>query len=262
MNEFQRKRAEIIRVESLSPDVFRFTVRSPDIAASARPGQFVMVRVDQTNDPLLPRPFSVHSTESGTDFQLLFKVIGRATALMAHLEPGDNVGITGPLGKGFTLSEDGPLCFVGGGMGGAPLFFLAKYLRRNGRNPKRDIVFLGACNREELEPIANDFIRLGYEVQTATDDGSMGYHGVVTDLFKEMNSRVDRVYSCGPYPMMGIVAKQCQQKNIICEVSVETIMACGVGACLGCTILKSDGSYAQVCKDGPVFTTDKLAWTV
>ncbi len=261
MNDFQKK-AEIIRVETLTPEVFRFTVHSPAIAAAARPGQFVMVRVEQGNDPLLPRPFSVHNTESATTFQLLFKIVGRGTSILADLEVGDRIRVFGPLGRGFTVSDDGPVCFVAGGMGGAPLFFLAKYLRLNGRRPDRDIVLLGARDQSEVKPIADDFIRLGYRVETATDDGSMGHHGLVTDLFDGIGPGIVRVYSCGPYPMMGVVAEKCRQKNITCEVSVETIMACGVGACLGCTILKSDGSYAQVCKDGPVFTTDKLAWTV
>ena len=260
MNDFQKK-AEIIRVESLAPDVHRFTVHSPPIAAAAQPGQFVMVRVDQCNDPLLPRPFSVHNTESATSFQLLFKAVGRGTSLLSGLEEGDWIRVFGPLGKGFTIVDHGPVCFVAGGMGGAPLYFLAKHLRLNGRKPDRDIVMLGARSRPEVEPLADDFMRLGYKVETATDDGSMGHHGLVTDLLAMVGTGIARVYACGPYPMMGIVAKLCQQKNIICEVSVETIMACGVGACLGCTILKSDGSYTQVCKDGPVYTTDKLAWT-
>ena len=254
--------AEIIRAETLAPDICRLTMLAPEIAAAARPGQFVMLRAAALSDPLLRRPFSIHQVTASGWVQILFKVVGKGTALLARLAPGMKVDILGPLGNRFDLQRQGKYCLVGGGMGIAPLYFLARELQRS--NPPEAVVpLLGARTGSELQPLADDFTALGLEPLLATDDGSLGHHGLVIDLLANLSQEEPwRVYCCGPYPMMRAVVRFCREKGISCQVSLETMMACGVSACLGCAIPAADlsGPYKHVCKDGPVFDAEAIAW--
>ncbi len=258
MTKFQEK-AQILDRQELAAGVFRLTLHAPLIAGSAHPGQFVMVRVGELFDPLLRRPFSIHQVAAGGDLQLLFKVVGRGTGCLARMEPGREVDLLGPLGRGFRLQREDPVCLVGGGMGIAPLYFLGKRLLQHARLPEFDPVLLGAASQQELALLADDFFGLGYDVRTATDDGSLGHHGFVTDLLDAVLPRVSKVYVCGPYPMMRIAAAKCLAAGVACEVSLETHMACGLGACLGCTVQAQEG-YAHVCIQGPVFEATEVAW--
>ncbi|BCO10315.1 dihydroorotate dehydrogenase B (NAD(+)), electron transfer subunit [Desulfolithobacter dissulfuricans] len=260
MSEFQEK-SRIVRIESLTPVIHRLTLHAPRIAGQAFPGQFVMVRVSPTFDPLLRRPLSIHQVSSDGTVQLLFKVVGQGTRLLAGMRTGDYLDMVGPLGRGFTLERDEPFCLVGGGMGIAPLYFLAKRLLQISRHPE-STVLLGARTGSELLPLEQEFLRLGCPVHSATDDGSYGHHGFVTELLDDLLARVRRVYVCGPFPMMRIAAMKCLERGVACEVSLETHMACGLGACLGCTMMGGDGAYMHVCKDGPVFPAEKVAWTL
>jgi dihydroorotate dehydrogenase electron transfer subunit len=241
--------------EPLTAEVFRLTAHAPEIAAAAAPGQFVMVQVSGSLDPLLRRPFSIHSRSADGSLSLLFKVVGRGTALLAKARPGDALGLIGPFGRGFDLSAvDRPVCLVGGGMGIAPLLFLAQEL------PGRKYALLGARNYDELAPLAKAFAELGCAMQLATDDGSLGHHGFIPDLLDEVLPDVSRVCTCGPSPMMRSTARKCYAAGVPCQVSLETHMACGLGACLGCAVPGRNGHYVHVCKEGPVFTTEELAW--
>ncbi len=258
MTKFQEK-AQLLDRQELASGIYRLTLHAPLVAGMAHPGQFVMVRVGDLLDPLLRRPFSIHQVSAAGDLQILFKVVGRGTACLADLQPGHEVDLLGPLGRGFRLQREDPVCLLGGGMGIAPLYFLGKRLLQQARLPEFDPVLLGAASQQELGLLADDFFGLGYDVRTATDDGSMGHHGFVTDLLDEVLPRVSRVYVCGPYPMMRIAATKCEDAGVECQVSLETHMACGLGACLGCTVEGREG-YAHVCIQGPVFDAPEVAW--
>lgn len=253
--------AEIIRTEKLSSDIYRYTVKAPDIAENSRPGQFVMVRAGEGLDPLLRRPFSIHQVAGGGVLQILFKVIGKGTQLLTGLQTGQYMDILGPLGRGFSITANRHHYLVGGGIGMAPLLFLAKNLLRK-NEPSTIKVFLGTRSKEELVTLVDDFTSLGLNVQTATEDGSMGSKGLVTSLVPPRESEYPvMVYTCGPYPMLRAVVELCRSNQWECQVSLETIMACGLAACLGCALLRADEQgYVHVCKDGPVFNADEIAW--
>jgi len=261
MPAYQQK-TEIIRTEKLTDDIFRFTVRSTEIAAEARAGQFVMVRAGNGMDPLLRRPFSIHQVAADGLVQVLFKVIGKGTRMIAELQAGQYLDVLGPLGRGFAINSKAVIHYlVGGGIGIAPLLFLAKQILKK-NEPSAIKVLLGARAREEIVTLADDFASMGLEVQAVTEDGSYGKPGLVTDLMAPLqNESGITFYACGPYPMLRAVAGVCRTRNWRCQVSLETIMACGLGACLGCTVLQADmHGYVHVCKDGPVFDTDEVAW--
>ncbi len=257
MSEIQEI-ASVKQCDIVSEDIALLTINSPQIASTARPGQFVMVRCSSVDDPLLRRPFSIHNTSPDGTIQILFKIIGRGTAILSRLQPGQSISLIGPLGKGFEFSRSGPVCLLGGGMGIAPLYLLAKQLQE--KHKYNDIVLLGAARGCEVTGLNDQFIELGMQVQCATDDGSFGHHGFVTELLSDLDPSVQKVFACGPFPMMKIVAAYCKEQNINCQVSLETHMACGLGACLGCTIHGSDGKYRHVCKHGPVFNGLEVAW--
>jgi dihydroorotate dehydrogenase electron transfer subunit len=146
-------------------------------------------------------------------------------------------------------------------MGIAPLLFLAEQLHSSGRVTEKDHVLLGARNKDELTPLADEFSALGYTVQLATDDGSIGRKGFIPDLLGFVLPTVEQVYTCGPHLMMENVVRQCQQAEVHCQVSLETHMACGIGACLGCTVNGKRG-LVRVCQQGPVFNADHLEWSL
>ncbi len=260
MTQFQEQ-AEILRKEQLAPDLYRFTVQAADIAGAARPGQFVMIRAGQGYDPLLRRPFSISQILADGRLQVLIKVIGKGTKLLTAMDVGQSLDLVGPLGQGFTSLPQQSACLVGGGVGIAPLIFWAKELLQN-MAPREITVLLGGRTREDLAAVGADFTDMGLTPRIATDDGSWGYHGLVTDLMGELAAEKSLVvYTCGPYPMMRTAVKQCMVHGWDCQVSLETMMACGVAACLGCAIPKAAGSgYLHVCKEGPVFAADEVSW--
>lgn len=257
MSEFQ-KNYLVHRVEHLGAHIVRLSLEAPDIAATVRPGQFVMATCGKTQDPLLRRPFSVHNRLAGGVIQLLFRVVGRGTALLAQTEEGSTLSLVGPLGRSFGRAPDGEVCLIGGGIGSAPLLFLAQWLVEQGTVP---LVLLGAAHATELKALQQNFRKLGCSVHVSTDDGSLGHRGFVTELLPTLSSKVSKIYTCGPMPMMAAVARYCGD-SIACEVSLETHMACGLGACLGCAIPIPDktDSYQHVCKHGPVFQASAVQW--
>ncbi|NTV13624.1 MAG: dihydroorotate dehydrogenase electron transfer subunit [Desulfobulbaceae bacterium] len=271
MSSYQIK-AEVTRKELLTADIVRLTLHAPEVAAQASPGQFVMVKVSKGIIPLLRRPFSIHQSGGKDEWlQILFKVVGEGTGFLAEREPGDVVEIVGPLGHGFSLPEAScrNVCIVGGGMGIAPLFFLSKNILRV--RPDIELqVYLGAAKGGELRTLPESFAELGAEVAIATDDGSLGFPGYVTELLRSTLDRSQKwqFYSCGPHPMMTKVVEFCESGKWPCQVSLETMMACGISACLGCTIrssptkiLNSNMPFLHVCKEGPVFDSGDVAWT-
>ena len=263
MHQYEEQ-AEIVRQEQLTPEIFRLTLKAPEIAGSAQPGQFVMVRTTPCHDPLLRRPLSIHQTIGNQQVQLLYKVVGKGTRLLATMIPGQKLNLTGPLGHGFDFVGRQAICLVGGGMGIAPLYFLAREILRT-TNPPKCIVLLGARTAAELGPLPRDFMDIGVtETHLATDDGSLGHHGFVAELLQQHLDPGPRwtVCTCGPHPMMKGVVSQCRTQGWECQVSLETTMACGISACLGCAVPPADlsGPYLHVCKDGPVFKAEEVAW--
>jgi len=255
-----QEEAVICRMEQLTADIFRLTAAAPLIAKTVRPGQFVMVKVGADLDPLLRRPFSVHLATGRGEIQLLFKVVGKGTGKLAALKAGHRLDMIGPLGQGFLVADSDQVCIIGGGLGIAPLFFLADHLRRLKR-PATITILLGARTWAELAVLVAGFEKRGYAVQVATDDGSRGHHGSVVDLLAGLEHPGLGVYTCGPYPMMRAVARTCAQRGWDCQVSLETMMACGLAACLGCAVPRADGpGYLHACKDGPVVAARKLKW--
>jgi dihydroorotate dehydrogenase electron transfer subunit len=261
MSQFQEK-TEITRIERLTVDIFRITLLSPEIASAARPGQFVMIRTTNTKDPLLRRPFSISQTSNGKYFQILLKVVGRGTSLLSHCREGEFLSVLGPLGNGFPIDCKLDNCLVGGGIGIAPLLFLGKTMLRYCLE-QPPMVVIGARTKDEIMPLITDFKELGLSVHAATDDGSFGQHGLVTDVLKNLSlSSTCQISVCGPTPMMRAVHYFCKEYEYACQVSMETSMACGMGACLGCIVPVEQGGYAHSCSDGPVFDAKELLWPI
>ncbi len=249
--------AEVTKNVEVGPGIFCLTFTSRELAREARPGQFIMLKVSSAPmiDPVLRRPFSIHKVE-GDQVSILFKVVGRGTEILA----GENheVDLLGPLGNGYTIPAKGYLALVGGGLGIAPLLFLAQYCIKL-RKDERTLILLGARTAAELAPI-KDFRKLGFPIELATDDGSAGHHGFVTHLMTDNMEGADwTVVTCGPQPMMRGVAEQSAANGWECQVSLESVMACGIGACLGCAVrAKNNDSYLHVCRDGPVFNAEEV----
>ena len=262
MSQYQEK-ATVTRVEQFSESNYRLTLNSPLIAASAKPGQFVMIRAGVGKDPLLRRPFSIHQTTEEGQVQVYFKVVGRGTDILAHARPGEMLSVFGPLGQGYRIDNAAPSVIVGGGLGIAPLLFLVKENCRLKKDCSQDLLILGARERIEIEPLLDDFKQFDLKILTATDDGSLGHHGFVTGVMESMELPSGCiVYSCGPEPMMAGVSELCKSMGIACQVSVESVMACGMGACLGCSRPAKKGGYTHVCLNGPVYDAEELVWKI
>lgn len=259
MPEYQEN-SIVQTIERFTEAVYRLTLQAPNIAAAAQPGQFVMVACGPSRDPLLRRPFSIHQTGEDGTLQLFLKVVGRGTRLLSELRPGDQVSLIGPLGRGFRLSQESPVCLIGGGIGIAPLLFLAHAFMRQSCPPNPCHVLLGSRTAPEIEQLAAEFTELGCHVQISTDDGSSGYHGLVSDLLAPYLPSLKKVCVCGPFAMMATVAELCRDATVPCDASLEAHMACGLGACLGCTIPGTDALYKHVCKHGPVFNAEEVLW--
>jgi dihydroorotate dehydrogenase electron transfer subunit len=255
----------VVRSKVLQNKIARLTFCSGVISQKAEPGNFVHLRVSQGYYPLLRRAFSIHQTDPRKgQFDILFKVVGPGTEMLSKKRPGDPLDALGPLGNGFSLpGEDRKVMLVAGGMGIAPLWFLLLRLVEK-HQPSGLTFFLGARSRDELV-YPEELGRSGVRLVMATDDGSAGHEGLVTEVFlKEIqNQSVDfgklAVYSCGPPLMLKRMAQIARKFDFSCQVSLENHMACGVGVCWGCAVKQADGTYKRVCADGPVFGTRELA---
>ena len=239
----------------------------PDYAR-AKPGQFVMVRVTDRMNPLLRRPFSIHrlirSERGGVEgLEILYKVVGAGTEHLSVCGKGDGVDLLGPLGRHFTFPEKpGNIFVVAGGIGVAPMFFLTETLKEKGFDISSCVVFIGGRSRDDLLCM-NDFFALGVRaVNITTDDGTAGEKDVVTAPLERAikDFRPEMIYACGPLPMLRATSRMAQQYGVPCQVSIETMMGCGMGACLGCAVASADGreGYLHACVDGPVFNASDI----
>ncbi len=231
-------------------------LRSEQALPAVEPGQFVQVRVDGSPSTYLRRPISIHDVDpQHNDLTLLVQQVGEGTRHLASAIEGDLINMVLPLGKGFSRPEKGDRCLlVGGGIGIAPLFYLAKVMNADGIRPT---LLLGGKTASDLIRL-EDYQTLGDTVVT-TEDGSLGEKGFVTMHSIWQKRQFDKIYVCGPKPMMKAVAKLASEKGIWCEVSLENLMACGLGACLCCVEDTVDG-HVCVCKEGPVFNIRRLKW--
>ena len=234
------------------------------------PGQFMHIRTAEFADPLLRRPFSIHYRDPADNtVWILFQKVGRGTGAMANLSPGDTLDCLGPLGNNFeTDTGDRQVMLVAGGVGIAPLYYLASLLQRQGTS----VSFLVGGQTGSHLPHESYFHYAGIEPLVSTEDGSRGYHGMVTEYFRELlwekNGEIkpERVFSCGPQPMLAEVVAEAKQAGVPTQVSLEAPMACGVGACLGCVCgIKDNGEsaeiqYQRVCTEGPVFAGEKVVF--
>lgn len=219
------------------------------------PGQFVEVRVDDSPSTFLRRPISICFVDrTANELWLLVAAIGEGTRRLSRLHAGDVLNCVLPLGNGFTLSGASRTLLVGGGVGVAPLLYLGATLAASGCQPT---FLLGARSGKDLL-LLEEFKRYG-RVCVTTEDGSLGEKGFVTNHSILHEEHFDRIASCGPTPMMKAVARYARQANTMCEVSLENMMACGLGACLCCVEKTTEGNLC-VCKDGPVFNIQKLLW--
>ncbi|MEZ4330921.1 MAG: dihydroorotate dehydrogenase electron transfer subunit [Myxococcota bacterium] len=222
-------------------------------------------------DPLLPRPMAVYrelgDAEADGVVEVLYRVVGRGTALIADLREGERVSVVGPLGRGFAealadapqpQSAAGPVYLVGGGSGIASLYAWARALARAGRTV---VVLLGARSRDDLLGWS-DFEALGVELVATTEDGSQGLRGLVTEpLAARLETSANAtVHACGPTPMMRACAALANERGVPCFVSLENPMACGFGVCLGCAAPLRAGGFALVCRAGPVFDAGEIDW--
>ncbi len=231
-------------------------LRTGRVLPEIRPGQFVQVRVDGSPSTYLRRPISIHDVDfEQNEITLLVQQIGEGTRHLAAAEVGDTINVVLPLGNGFSMPERGERCLlVGGGIGIAPLYYFAKVMGEIGIRPT---LLLGRKSKSDLIRLS-DYQRLG-ETFVTTEDGSLGEKGFVTMHSVWQKQSFDKIYVCGPKPMMKVVAKLAAEKDVWCEVSLENLMACGLGACL-CCVEDTVNGHVCVCKEGPVFNTRRLKW--
>lgn len=234
------------------------TLKTNDPIAEVKPGNFAELKIPNAPDVFLRRPLSILDVDhdSGT-ISFYVKIIGKGTEKLGKLRSGDKVNVIYPLGNSFSVDGVKKVLLVGGGSGIAPFILLGRQLKQKGA----EITFLiGARNKEEVL-LTEEFEKLG-KVLVTTENGTMGQTGLVThhSVFSD-GSDFDKIYTCGPDPMMKAIAKIADKKGIACEASLENMMACGFGACL-CCVVETTGGNKCVCTEGPVFNTKNLAWQI
>lgn len=280
-------KAKILENRKVAEGFYRIRIESAYLAKNSKPGQFFEVKCSDGNDPLLRRPLGLHRIVNG-GIEMLYEVVGKGTGLLAQKKPGEILNVIGPLGNGFSIKRDmfheiRDTILIAGGIGVAPLLSLAAVLAQSPKliahREKKILVLIGACSKKHVL-CKKEFKKLGAKVLISTDDGSCGKRGQVTDLLRislDAGPRplVPMIYACGPVGMLKEVARIAHEKRIPCQVSLEERMACGVGVCLGCPVrIKAVSkpasldpgpwppapAYKMVCKDGPVFDAEEIAW--
>lgn len=231
--------------------IFDFTVEAPEIAQAAKCGQFLHILCG--GDSFLRRPISICDFND-TTVRFIFEVKGKGTKLLSEFNVGDSINVMGPLGRGFDIEKSKNTVIIGGGIGVFPLYSLAKKTSSD--------VFLGFRSADRVI-MEDEFKAVSKSVTVGTDDGSYGYNGYIANKAAELLDKgdTDMVYACGPMPMLKAVKKIAEDRNILCQISMEQRMGCGIGACLVCTCkTEKDGMDGQVrvCKDGPVFYSTEV----
>lgn len=274
-------RVRIAENVRLAQDTFRVRFECLEIAQPIVPGQFVMLRLADVNDPLLARPLALYDTVRDangrpTGIDIVYLTLGRMTRRLAHCAPGDELDVWGPLGNGFPPVPTAHLIMVAGGIGQTPFLALGQeYLgwRQYGEParivpPAKRVTLCYGVRTSAFLAGVPDFLSAGFDVRLSSDDGTVGHHGLVTDLLErvlEQTQDQDRlVVCCGPEPMMEAVAELCRRNAARCFVSLETPMACGIGICFSCVakVRQPDGGWdwKRTCVEGPVFDASQIVW--
>ncbi|MEE2659166.1 MAG: dihydroorotate dehydrogenase electron transfer subunit [Candidatus Latescibacterota bacterium] len=268
MTDTQITRHQSVRLEfstEVADGLFLSRFHAPDLARLARPGQFVQLKLTPENVtvPYLRIPLSVADVDAdaGTA-DVIFEDLGPKSHALRAVHAGESIGCIGPLGNGFPSDAGGRPILVGGGIGVPPLLFHGRQLRGAGA----ETVFLvGAKTAVKHLPVEM-LLQSSVEARLATDDGSVGHHGLVTDLLADIAGPDNVVYTCGPHGMMAAVARLSAERGTTCYASLEEYMACGFGVCVGCVVPRAGEveteyhRYTRVCVDGPVYHTREIAW--
>ena len=279
----------ILDNKKISTGYFLLQLESSRIAKNPSPGQFLHIKCSSKNNPLLRRPFSIHRVID-KKIEILYKVVGKGTLCLSQRKKGEKLDCIGPLGKGFKFSKTEnrhsgiphvvsqkpktESILIAGGIGIAPLFFLAERIKELPITPARNRqaggnyqlpikIFLGAKTKKEIL-CAGKLKNLGAKLHIATEDGSLGYKGLISNLLKKKLSTINHqlstsIYACGPQGMLKEVALISKKHKIPCQVSFEQFMGCGIGICNAC-VIKTKHGYRRVCKDGPVFDAEEIDW--
>jgi dihydroorotate dehydrogenase electron transfer subunit len=275
-----QRRALVLENVRLARDTYRLRFVCPEMAQRFLPGQFLMLRLAGGDDPLIGRPLALYDTVldaagESKAIDVVYLVKGKLTTRLEKLAAGQAIDVWGPLGNGFLPQPAEHLIMAAGGIGQTPFPALAREylgLRRYGDPPRevpraRRVTLCYGARTADLLAGVEDFERLGVDVRIATDDGSRGLHGLVTDLLAEVLDETElshRVVCCGPEPMMEAVAELAARRDVACQVSLETPMACGVGICFTCVARVRDESgewdYKRTCVEGPVFDASCIVW--
>jgi dihydroorotate dehydrogenase electron transfer subunit len=259
----------------LAERTFRVRLECPDVAAEIRPGQFVMLRLPNTTDPLLGRPFALYDTVLDSagkpvGLDVVYLVVGRMTGRLVDVVAGSLLQVCGPLGGPFLdVGASQRVALVAGGIGQTPFLAYARellgargYGGDSARRRTRSVSLYYGVRTAALAAGVEDFRTAGVEVHLASDDGSIGAKGFVTQLLASQG-KTGPLAGCGPEPMLHALAKLAREWKVPCQVSLETPMACGIGICFSCVakVKTPEGwDYKRVCMDGPVFSAERLVW--
>jgi dihydroorotate dehydrogenase electron transfer subunit len=275
------RRVRLVENVRLARDTYRVRFQCPEMARAIVPGQFVMARIAKRDDPLLGRPLALYDTvldKRGrpSAIDLVYLVVGRMTGQLAALATNDELEVWGPLGNGFPPLAAEHLIMVAGGIGQTPFLAMAEeYLgrRRYGDPPRtlipsKKVTLCYGVRTGELLAGVSDFEAAGCEMRLSSDDGTVGHHGLVTELLRDVLAETagrDRLVACcGPEPMMEAAAEICRAARARCLVSLETPMACGIGICFSCVakVRQPDGGWdwKRTCVEGPVFDAEQIVW--
>jgi dihydroorotate dehydrogenase electron transfer subunit len=256
----------ILSNEAVAEAHYLLRCECPEIAQHARPGQFIHVMISQDTGMLLRRPFTIYTVD-GHEITMLYQIIGEGTQRLSEMLAGEPIQVLGPLGNTFNFTtKPEPAILVGGGAGIASLMLLAVALRKNGI---QTLGLVGAQHRTRLLSV-KDLESIGIAVHIATDDGSIGHHGYVTDILADLLEvaayQHPTVYACGPHGMLSAVAKITADFEVPTQIAMENRMGCAMGVCLGCVCpVRIDANrieYQRVCTEGPVFNAADIAWDV
>jgi len=246
--------ASVISNNEVMPGVHLIWLESPQIVSTTQPGQFIMVRCGEGFKHPLRRPLSIHQLANGSKLALLFNVVGKGTHWLAQCQIGDNIDLLGALGNGYSIHpESHKLLLLAGGIGIAPLRFLADEAIKRGHS----VTLLRGTPTKPFYP--DTLLPSGIELVTATEDGSSGHKGMITDLLPDFADWADQIFACGPIPMYKAIAQMPELKGKPVQISLEVRMGCGRGVCYGCTV-KTKRGLKQVCQDGPVFDLEDILW--
>jgi dihydroorotate dehydrogenase electron transfer subunit len=277
--------AELVESREILPGQWLQAYHAPELAVGSRAGQFVHVRTGDFSGMVLRRPFSLNTTDPATGIVTIhFRVIGRGTDWFARIRPGDQIDLLGPLGRPFEVDPRSQhLLLIAGGLGIAGVRMLADEAIRAGRQVT---LLFGAASVREVYP--SSLLPDEVEYVVATDDGSLGHHGLVTELVVKYEAWADQAFACGPAPMLAALARlaagrrgrlgvarlgrkrgggktdpvgsPAARRKAFLQVSMEQNMGCAVGACLGCVVMTTSGTPQRVCREGPVFAAEEIAW--